>query len=70
MEKRVKSTRWDPKLGQMPQYILSQTNARESFKRNFVLYMVSYFFNGSKNVYGTPYFAKNVANVGDIGTID
>ncbi|KAJ8423773.1 hypothetical protein Cgig2_034197 [Carnegiea gigantea] len=38
-----------PKLSQMPQYILSQTDAGESFKRNFVMYMVSYFFNGSKN---------------------
>ncbi|KAJ8434083.1 hypothetical protein Cgig2_030518 [Carnegiea gigantea] len=40
-----------PKLSQMPQYILSQTDAGKSFKRNFVLYMVSCFFNGLKNVY-------------------
>ncbi|KAJ8426314.1 hypothetical protein Cgig2_011985 [Carnegiea gigantea] len=26
-----------PKLSQMPQYILNQTDARESFKRNFVM---------------------------------
>ena len=58
------------KLSQMPQYILSQTDAGESFKRNFVLYMVSCFFNGSKNVHCAPYFVKNVANVEDIATID
>ena len=34
-----------PKLSQMPQYILSQTDAAESFKRNFVMYLVSCFFN-------------------------
>ncbi|KAJ8444771.1 hypothetical protein Cgig2_011733 [Carnegiea gigantea] len=38
-----------PKLSQMPQYILSQADAEESFKRNFIMYMVSCFFNGSKN---------------------
>ena len=54
----------------MPQYILSQTNARESFKRNFVMYMVSCFFNGSKNIHFSPYFAKNVAHVEDIASID
>ena len=54
----------------MPQYILSQTDAEESFKRNFVLYMVSCFFNDSKNVHCTTYFAKNVASVEDIATID
>ncbi|KAJ8429061.1 hypothetical protein Cgig2_025050 [Carnegiea gigantea] len=33
-----------PKLSHMPQYILSQADVGESFKRNFVLYMVSCFF--------------------------
>ncbi|KAJ8435794.1 hypothetical protein Cgig2_024777 [Carnegiea gigantea] len=28
-----------PKMSQMPQYILSQTDAGESFKTNFVMYM-------------------------------
>ncbi|KAJ8421747.1 hypothetical protein Cgig2_028802 [Carnegiea gigantea] len=32
-----------PKLSQMPQYVLSQTDAGDSFKRNFVLHMVSCF---------------------------
>ena len=40
-----------PKLNQMPQYILRHADAGESFKRNFVMYMVSCFFNGSKNVH-------------------
>jgi len=59
----------NPKLSQMPHYILSQADAGESFKRNFVLYMVSCFFNGLKNVDCAQYFAKNVANVEDIATI-
>ncbi|KAJ8425283.1 hypothetical protein Cgig2_025824 [Carnegiea gigantea] len=59
-----------PKLTQMPQYILSKINVEESFKRNFVLYMISCFFNGSKNVHCSPYFAKNVAHVEDIASID
>jgi len=57
-------------LSQMPQYILSQTDAGESFKRNFMLCMASFFFNGSKNVHCAPYFAKNVANIEDIAIID
>ncbi|KAJ8429191.1 hypothetical protein Cgig2_028764 [Carnegiea gigantea] len=32
-----------PKLSQMPQYILSQTDAGKSFKRNFVMYMINWF---------------------------
>ena len=40
-----------PKLRKMPKHILSKTFVRESFKRNFVLYMVSYFFNGSKIIF-------------------
>ncbi|KAJ8434076.1 hypothetical protein Cgig2_007591 [Carnegiea gigantea] len=59
-----------PKLSQMPQYILSQTDIGESFKRNFVMYMISCFFNGSKNVHCSPYFAKNEAHVEDIASID
>ncbi|KAJ8422173.1 hypothetical protein Cgig2_026450 [Carnegiea gigantea] len=59
-----------PKQSQMPQHILSQTDAWESFKRNFVMYMVSCFFNGSKNIHYSPYFAMNVAYVGDIASID
>ena len=47
---------WNPqdetsKLSQITQHIFNQTDAEESFKRNFVLYMVSCFFNGSKNVH-------------------
>ena len=59
-----------PKLSQMPQYILSQADAGDNFKRNFVLHIVSCFFNGSKNVDCSPHFSKNVANVEDIATID
>ncbi|KAJ8427170.1 hypothetical protein Cgig2_024702 [Carnegiea gigantea] len=57
-----------PKLSLMPQYILSQTNAGESFKRNFVMYMVSCFFNGSKNLLSED-FGIEIRNAIDLSTV-
>ena len=45
------------KLSKMLQYTMSQTDAREIFKRKFLLYMVLLFFNGMKNIHCAPYFA-------------
>ncbi|KAJ8421727.1 LOW QUALITY PROTEIN: hypothetical protein Cgig2_024260 [Carnegiea gigantea] len=59
-----------PLLDKMLDYILKLTDAGESFKRNFILYMVSCFFNGSKNPHFASYFAKNAANVEEILAID
>ena len=58
-----------PKHSQMPQHMLNQADTWKSFKRNFVLYVVSCFFNGSKDICA-PYFTKNVMNVEDITTIN
>ena len=58
------------KLSKMLQYILNQTDVGESFEKNFVLYVVSCFFNGLKNIYCASYFVQNIANVEDIAIIN
>ncbi|KAJ8425375.1 hypothetical protein Cgig2_011759 [Carnegiea gigantea] len=43
---------------------------RESFKRNFVIYLVNYFFNGSKNCYCSKSVLKYVKDVKRIASLD
>ena len=55
----------------MVDYILKDTDVWENYeKKNFVLYMVSYFISGFKNINCALYVAKNVANFEGIPTID
>ncbi|KAJ8426164.1 hypothetical protein Cgig2_032646 [Carnegiea gigantea] len=60
-------TAWRKKLNLedgTPKLRVNDTDTGESFKRNLVLYMVPYFFNGSNNIHYPPYFMINVANFG------
>ncbi|KAJ8430653.1 LOW QUALITY PROTEIN: hypothetical protein Cgig2_000644 [Carnegiea gigantea] len=40
-----------PELTHMPKFILAKKDGGESFKRNFIIYLMNYFFSGSKNRY-------------------
>ena len=58
----MKSSRWNTKAQQNARVYTEQTNAGESFKRNFVLYMVHVSLMARKNIHCATYIAKNVAN--------
>jgi len=58
------------KLTRMSDFIFGKTNGRESYKRNFIIYLVNYFFSGLKNHYCSKSFLKNVKDVNPIASLN
>ncbi|KAJ8424152.1 hypothetical protein Cgig2_001614 [Carnegiea gigantea] len=59
-----------PELTRMPEFILAKKNGGESFKRNFIIYLVNCFFSGPKNCYYSKSIPKYVNNVSQIASLD
>ncbi|KAJ8421106.1 hypothetical protein Cgig2_028804 [Carnegiea gigantea] len=58
------------KLTRMPDFILGKTDGRESCERNFIIYLVNYFFSGLKKHYCNKSFLKNVKDVNLIASLN
>jgi len=54
----------------MPEFILTEKGGGESFKRNFILYLVNCFFNRPKNRYYNKSILKYVKDVSHIASLD
>ncbi|KAJ8442716.1 hypothetical protein Cgig2_011636 [Carnegiea gigantea] len=59
-----------PKLTPMPEFIMSEKDGGESFKRNFIIYLVNCFFSGAKNRYCSKSILKYVKNVSQIASLN
>ncbi|KAJ8429513.1 LOW QUALITY PROTEIN: hypothetical protein Cgig2_016245 [Carnegiea gigantea] len=59
-----------PKLTRMPEFILAKKYGGKSFKGNFIIYLVNYFFSGSKNCYCGKSILKYVKDVNQIAFLD
>ncbi|KAJ8425103.1 LOW QUALITY PROTEIN: hypothetical protein Cgig2_032216 [Carnegiea gigantea] len=49
-----------PELTHMPEFILAKKDGSESFKRNFIIYLVNGFFSGPKNHYCSKVILKYI----------
>ncbi|KAJ8430763.1 hypothetical protein Cgig2_009068 [Carnegiea gigantea] len=54
----------------MPEFILAEKDGGGSFKRNFIIYLVNYFFSGPKNCYCNKSILKYVKDVRQIASLD
>ena len=54
----------------MPEFVLVQKDGGESFKRNFIIYVVNYFFSGPKNRYCSKSILKYLKDVSQIASLD
>ena len=54
-----------PELTQMPEFISAKKDSGENFKRNFIIYLVNYFFSGPKNRYYSKSILKYVKDMSD-----
>ncbi|KAJ8425870.1 hypothetical protein Cgig2_028215 [Carnegiea gigantea] len=54
----------------MLEFILAKKDGGESFKRNFIVYLVNYFFTGPKNRYCSKSILKYVKDIRHIVSLD
>ncbi|KAJ8423748.1 hypothetical protein Cgig2_031338 [Carnegiea gigantea] len=59
-----------PELTRMPEFIRSQKDEGESFKRNFIIYLVNCFFSEAKNRYYSKPILKYLKDVSQIPSLD
>jgi len=59
-----------PELTRMPELILAKKDRGESFKSNFIIYLVNCFFRGPKNHYCNKSILNYVKDVNQIAFLD
>ncbi|KAJ8421085.1 hypothetical protein Cgig2_010319 [Carnegiea gigantea] len=59
-----------PELTRMLEFILAKNDGTESFKRNFIIYLVNYFFSTLTNDYCSKFILKYVKDVSQIASLD
>ncbi|KAJ8421090.1 hypothetical protein Cgig2_025553 [Carnegiea gigantea] len=59
-----------PELTQIPEFILAKKDEGESFKRNFIVYLVNCFFNRAKNRYCSKSILKYVKDVNRFASLN
>ena len=59
-----------PKLTRIPEFILAQKDGGESFKSNFIIYLVNNVFSGPKNCYYSESILKYLKDMTWIASLD
>ncbi|KAJ8424215.1 hypothetical protein Cgig2_033099 [Carnegiea gigantea] len=57
-------------LTRMLEFILANKDRGENFKRNFIIYLVNYLFNGSKSCYCNKSVLKYIKDMNQIASLD